>query len=232
MNCIICRHAYFPNCYVIGGQTCFDSANSIQQNGDDQLGRRNGRLGIVPRLNFSCNSRITVINARVRRDNNMDRNGYLSFNIWRPSSTNSMVYNNIGEVQLQQSQVFPCNSDRYCNVSIDLTDNDRIEFQSGDVVGYYHPSDALYQVRTIQTTGYILYRIDGSPAPTSVDLSTVNDNRIDDRRQPLIQFVIGTDRNVCMHTSLMVVICIVKTAIRAVKKGCGQVWQPYTRWPG
>ena len=23
-----------------------------------------------------------------------------------------------------------------------------------------------------------------------------------------------------------------KTAIQAVKKGCGQVWQPYTRWPG
>ena len=145
----------------------------------------------MPRLSFTCNGTIIRIIARVRRDNNMDRNDYPYFQVWRLSSTNSMVYTNIGEVQLQESQVSQCNSNDYCNVNIVLTGNDRIEFQSGDVVGYYHPEQTIYQVRTIRTNGYELYRIDGSLAPPSVDLSTVANDRINDQRQPLIQFVIG-----------------------------------------
>ena len=164
---------------------------NIVQNGNDELGR--GRIGIVPRLNFSCNGTIVRIIGRVRRDNNMDRNDYPYFQVWRPSSTNSMVYTSIGEVQLQESQVSQCNSDRYCNVDIVLTGNDRIEFQLGDVVGYYHPEQTVYQVTTIRTNGYVLYRIDGSPAPPTVNLGIVANNRIDDQRQPLIQFVMGNE---------------------------------------
>ena len=129
--------------------------------------------------------------ARVRRDTNTNRNDYPYFIIWRPSSTNSMVYTSSGEVQLQESQVSQCNSFITCNVNIVLSGSNRIEFLSGDVVGYYHPQQTIYQVRTIRTNGYERYRIDGSSAPTSVDLSTVNNNRINNNRQPLIQFVIG-----------------------------------------
>ncbi|XP_065899401.1 uncharacterized protein [Dysidea avara] len=176
-------------CYIklSGGQTCTGSVN-IQQNGQNQLGR--GALGIVPRLSFTCDGRITGIMARVRRDTNTNRNDYPYFIIWRPSSTNSMVYTSSGEVQLQESQVSQCNSFVTCNVNIVLSGSNRIEFLSGDVVGYYHPQQTIYQVRTIRTNGYERYRIDGSSAPTSVDLSTVNNNRINNNRQPLIQFVI------------------------------------------
>ena len=61
-------------------------------------------------------------------------------------------------------------------------------FQSGDVIGYYQPPNARYQVRDIRTMGYTLYRYDGSP-PNSVNL-TERDFMVD-FRQPLIQFTIG-----------------------------------------
>ena len=170
--------------HAVGGQQCTDFVD-IGQNGNNHIGR--DRLGIIPRLNFTCDGRITGIMARVRRFN---RDNYLYFNVWRLSSTTSMVYTNTGEVQLQESQVSQCNSDGYCNVSIVLTGNDRIEFQSGDVVGYYHPSDARYQVRNLMTDGYVLYRIDGSLTSTA-DLNNVRGNRIINQQQPLIQFVIG-----------------------------------------
>jgi len=185
------------NCFKLHlvGSICTDLVD-IQQDGEDELGR--DRLGIVPALSFTCNGRITRIIARVSRDNNMDRNGYPYFQVWRPSSTNSMVYTNIGEVQLQESQVSQCNSNDYCNVNIILTGNNRIEFQSGDVVGYYHPDQTIYQVTTIRTNGYVLYRIDESPVPTTVNLDDAN--RDDDQRQPLIQHVIGKGIELCWYS--------------------------------
>ena len=134
----------------------------------------------------------------------MDRNDYPYFQVWRPSSTNSMVYTNIDEVQLQESQVSQCNNNDYCIVNIVLTGNDAIEFQSGDVVGYYHPAQTIYQMRTIRTNGYVLYRIDGSSAPTTVDLSNVANNRITHQRQPLIQFVIGNFDAYYMNNNISV----------------------------
>jgi len=74
------------------GSVCTDLVD-IQQNGDDELGR--SRFGIVPALNFTCSGRISRIIARVRRDNNMDRNDYPYFQVWRPSPTNSQWFTTI-----------------------------------------------------------------------------------------------------------------------------------------
>jgi len=161
---------------------CTDSVN-VEQDGDNHIPL--GRLGIVPRLNFTCNGRIAEIMASVKR---FSGRGRLRFQVWRSLSTNSMVYANIGEVQLLDSQVSQCNSDRFCNANIVLTDNDKIEFQSGDVIGWYQPSDVLYRLRTIQTIGYVQYEFDGPLS--SLDLN--NADRSDNQRQPLIQFVIGS----------------------------------------
>ena len=170
---------------LLGGQFCTDSVN-VQQDGDNQIGR--GRLAIIPRLNFTCNGRITNIRARVNFDNNEDRVDYPFFQVWRPLSTNPTVYNKTGEVQLQSDQV-TMGSNNFLEGNIVLTGNNTIEFQSGDVVGYYHPPQSRYQVRNIQTDGYMQYRFDGSPAPTSVILN--NADRDENNRQPLIQFIIG-----------------------------------------
>ena len=113
--------------------------------------------------------------------------------MWRAVSVGSSVYNKIGEVQLQSDdQVTLGRSNEFGEASITLpiTGNNTLEDYSGDVVGYYHPPDARYQVRTIQTDGYYLYRFDGSPAAdNSEDLSQRNARP--NNRQPLIQFTIG-----------------------------------------
>ena len=170
---------------LLSAQKCIDGVN-IQQNGDTQISR--GRLAIIPHLKFTCNGRITGIRARVTVDDNRNRNDYPSFQVWRPSST---IYNRIGEVQLQSDDQVT-GSGTYQTANIILTDDNTIEVQSGDVVGYYHPLQSRYRVRDIiSTAGYVLYRFDGSSVPNSVNLS--NDDAIGGTRQPLIQFTIGRE---------------------------------------
>ena len=183
LECIV---IVLMNNSLLGGQVCTDYVN-VHQNGHDQIGR--GRLAIIPRLNFTCNGRITSIRARMWFDDDDRRSDYLFFQVWRPSSVGSRVYNKIGEVQLQSDEQVT-SSGTYQTANIN---NNTIEFQSGDVVGYYHPPQSRYRVRTIKTDGYVQYQFNGSPAPTSVDLS--NPDRDNNERQPLIQFTIGK----CMH---------------------------------
>ena len=182
LECIV---IVLVNNSLLGGQFCTDSVD-IEQNGNDNLD--SNRQAIFPRLNFTCNGRITNIRARVRLSNG--GSNYPFFQVWRPESVNSTFYNKIGEVQLQSDDQVTSNDNSNRVANIILTGNNTIEFQSGDVVGYYHPSNARYQVRTLRTNGYILYQFNGSPAPTSVNLSSAN--RDDDLRQPLIQFITGT----------------------------------------
>ena len=184
LECIV---IVLMNNSLLGGQFCTDSVD-IQQNGQNQIGRN--KLGIIPRLNFTCNGRITSIRARVRFNNS--RSEFPSFQLWRPVSVGSKMYNKIGEVQLQSDdQVTLGRSNKHgeANIILPITGNNTIEVQSGDVVGYYHPPDARYQVRTIQTDGYIIYRFNISSVPTSLYLSDADHN--DNNRQPLIQFTIG-----------------------------------------
>ena len=108
--------------------------------------------------------------------------------MWRPSSAGSTIYNKTGEVQLQSNQV--TGSGTYRTANIILIGNNIIEFQSEDVVGYYHPSDSRYLVRDISTAGYVQYQFDGSPAPNSVNLSNY-DAIGGTSRQSLIQFTVG-----------------------------------------
>ena len=118
-------------------------------------------------------------------DDSMNRNEYPFFQVWRPASVGSTIFNKIGEVQLSDDQV--TGSSDYRRATIILTGNNSIEVQSGDVVGYYHPPQSRYRVRTIQTDGYILYQFSGSHE--SVDLNNYQ-NRSNEH-QPLIQFAIG-----------------------------------------
>jgi len=181
--------SYVHNTFILPlvEQTCTDFVN-IQQDGNSNIG--SNILAIVPRLNFTCDGRITEIMARVRR--RIDGSSYPYFQVWRPSPTNSIVYTNIGEVQLQSNQLSQVDSDNY-DARIVLTSSDTIEFQSGDVVGYFHPSDILYRVRTLRTSGYIQYEFNETPAPISIDLGDADNDR--DQRQPLIQFMIGNQYN-------------------------------------
>ena len=170
---------------LLGGQCCTDSVD-VLQNSDNVMGHNS--QAIIPRLNFTCNGRITSITARVSF--NVVSN-FPFFQVWRAASVGSTIYNRINQVQLPR-EVIP--GAGVANFSLHNT----IEVQSGDVVGYYHPSSSRYRVRDIRTDGYILYQFSGSQE--SVDL---NDNiSSDDRRQPLIQFTIGK----CIFSNYMIVV--------------------------
>ena len=167
----------------VGGEFCTECIN-VQQRYN--LHFYHNRLAIIPRLNFSCNGRITSIKAGLSRNTHF--NNFLNFQVWRPSSSGSVIYNKIGEVQLQSDNQV---TEGYNNfeATIILTDNNRTEFQSGDVIGYYHPLQSRYQVRDVSTRGYVLYHFDGSPAPNTVNLSAASDTF--DYRQPLLQITVG-----------------------------------------
>jgi len=169
--------------HLVGRQTCIENVDA-QQIGDDFMTRN--RLGIVPHLNFHCNARITRIRVRLLPDPN--RYDYPYIQIWRPTSKDSTTYTKIAQVQVRKSHI---TSLTYGEANIPLTGNNRIVVETGDVIGYYHPVDVGYRVRTIQTPGYVLYEfkdIDGS-IKTLVDLD--DSMRYLDVRQPLISFIIG-----------------------------------------
>ena len=167
----------------LGGEFCIDSVD-IQQNPDNRLGR--GKLGIIPRLNFSCNGRIIGIRAKVH--SSMMNENSLYIHVWRSSFTGSPVYNKIDEVQLKLDEQ-SIDSNNFTIINISLTGNDVLEFQSGDVIGYYHPAQSRYQVTEIQTTGYVLYRFNGSSSLDSLNIS--QSERVLNSRQPLLQFIVG-----------------------------------------
>ena len=174
LECIV---IVLMNNLLIGGQFCTDSVDIFQRS-DDVMDPN--RLALVPRLNFTCNGRITSIAARVSFNN---RDNYPFVQVWRAASVSS-AYNKIGEAQLLSRGRTILG---YLVANITLTGNNRIEVQSGDIVGYYHPHEARLRVRTIRTRGYILYQFSGSHE--SVDLNNSISN--DDNQQPLIQFAIG-----------------------------------------
>ena len=176
-----CTVIALMNNSLLGGQFCTDSFD-VHQNGDDQIGH--DKLAIIPRLNFTCNGRITNIRAKVLFNNNTSN--YPIFQVWRAALVDSTIYNKIGEVQLQSDEQVTGSGD-YQTANIVLTDEDTIEVQSGDVVGYYHPPDARYRVTTIQTDGYILYQFNGSHESISINFNNTRNNN----QQPLIQFTIG-----------------------------------------
>ena len=168
---------------VLGSEFCIE-CNNVQQRSDSRIATNS--LVIIPRLKFSCNGRIT--NVRAGLDRLQNNNNFLTFQLWRPLLSDTMIYNKVGEIQLQsESQV----TEGYNNfeATIILTGEKRLEFQPGDVIGYYHPPRPHYRVLDVGTMGYKLYRFDETSPPDTLNLSEANKTLLN--RQPLLQFTIG-----------------------------------------
>ena len=125
-------------------------------------------------------------------EHDVGTNVFPCLQIWRPSSSMSMIYNKIDEVLVQQSHLERVNAPMRPNTliaDITLTGDDRILVQSGDVVGFYHQSNSRNQVRTSTgvVQGYVLYLFAGS----NVGTLNLNDATVHNGRQPLIQFALG-----------------------------------------
>ena len=169
--------------HSVGGQSCIQNVN-VQRIGLYEM--NHNRLGIVPHLSFHCNVRITGIRVRLTPDK--ERNNYPYIQVWRPLSQDSTSFTKIAQVQVDESHIVQLT---YVEANIPLTGNNRILVQSGDIIGYYHPRNARYRVRTIETVGYAQYLFDGVDGSTATSVDLNNANHRSGLRHPLISFRIS-----------------------------------------
>ena len=142
---------------------------------------------IVPSARFNCNGRITnvVVSMTVQPFDNLPL-----FQVWHPTSLNSSVYNKSGEVQLPEGEFIPVGPGRnYHSARLSLNSSSQIEFQSGDVIGYYQPSSPWWSIGSILTSGYTSYSNTVTSPITSIDTSNVDNTEAS--RQPLIAVMFG-----------------------------------------
>ena len=113
------------------------------------------------------------------------------FQVWHPTSLNSNTYNRTGEIQLPAGNLIQPDgsSTRYFFVNMSLNSSSRIEFQSGDVIGYYQPLNPLHGIWNIQTSGYTSYINTTLNPLASIDINNVEDTETD--HQPLIEVIFG-----------------------------------------
>ena len=172
----------------VGREFCINSVDNIHQNHSGQI--RSDKLVVVPHLKFSCNGRITSIKAKVVKNNDsLSVYSFLSFQIWRPTSTDSYVYNKTVDVTLTSFDQVTENI-----VSIELTGNNTTDFQSGDFIGYCHPRGSHFLVTHINNTnGYKLYLFDQPPQYFTV-VNITNAIEVKEWKQPLLQFTVGMNQ--------------------------------------
>ena len=167
-----------------GGQTCLSNPN-VNQRGQRIIG--SGRQVIVPNARFNCNGRIT--NVAVSMHGKLGSNLPL-FQVWHPISLNSNTYNKTGEVELAPGHYKSIDINLgYFYVNMSLNNNSQIEFQSGDVFGYYQPSNARRLIWNIQTSGYTSYSNTVTSPLTSINTNNVDNTETD--YQPLIEVTFG-----------------------------------------
>ena len=173
-----------------GGQTCLDNPN-VNQRGQETIA--SGRQVIVPNARFNCNGRITNVAASMK-----DWSGatnYPLFQVWRPYMYPGS-YMKIGEVHFSAGSLKGAGQGSYYYANISLNSSSQIEFQSGDVIGYYQPSNAQRQIWSIQTDEYISYSL---TFPYALDVLHIYSEGISvDNYQPLIKVMYGKIIIVCM----------------------------------
>ena len=147
-----------------------------------------GRQVIVPSATFNCNGRIT--NVAVSMQFSFTGSDLPLFQLWHPVSPDSSIYSKVGEVELPAGDRMGGFIINYYFANLSLSSE--IEFQSGDVIGYYQPPAAQRVIRSIQTSGYTSYSSTVTNPSTSVDISTVAN--IENDRQPLIEVTFGKIR--------------------------------------
>ena len=141
---------------------------------------------IVPESDFSCNGRITGYLISLESDSSSG--DYPIVQVWNPTS--STVYTRVDtECSLAESDIRRIrNGDEYYLGNVSCTGDNRIEFQSGDVIGYHHANTVRYKLWNIGTTGYTSYSRDEESPPNMFNINNVDNS---DTGQPLIQVLYG-----------------------------------------
>ena len=154
---------------------------NVQRQGDFQLNINSQLQVIFPMNNFSCNGRITGYMASLYQENN--GNDYPSIQVWHRNQ--SMFYTKINEYTLMENDITEMRNYYFANVS--FTANETIEFQAGDILGYYHPFSPRYTIWVINNPGFISHGIRENSSRFNITSSTLTSNQ----RQPLIQLLFG-----------------------------------------
>jgi len=165
-----------------GGQSCIDNPNALQQ-GNATL--QSSRQVIVPGAVFYCNGRITSIRASFDRVSSGDNLPIIQ--IWHPLSPNSSVYNRTGQVKVTNTTLIGTHH-YFTNITI----SEILEFQSGDVIGYYQPSNLQLAIwNSNHTNGYTSYST--SDSNNSISVINIHDESVVEhpQRQPLIEVLFG-----------------------------------------
>ena len=194
---------------ILGCQTCVNNP-SVNQRGEVTVSR--GRQVIVPTARFNCNGRIT--NVAVSMQLILFGTNLPLFQVWHPASLNSSIYSKISELELPSGDHNGGIIINYYSANVSLNSSSQIEFQSGDVIGYYQPSDPRRLIYSIQTSGYSSYSNTAATPLTSID--TNNIETIDIDYQPLIEVTFG---EIIIHMYIsMIVICMGLYALKNCAK--------------
>ena len=161
---------------------CVDNFD-VQKEGDFTMG--NSRQMIVPQMYFLCNGRINgfIVSLNLDDDNDVE---YPYIQVWHNLSG---IYVLVGQYQLQESDI--SRTENYYLASASLNGGNRIEFQSGDVIGYFHPPNPRYRVWSIENArGYTTYSVDSQSPLKMLNIrrGSFSENQGD---RPLIQALFG-----------------------------------------
>ncbi|XP_065899793.1 uncharacterized protein [Dysidea avara] len=146
--------------------------------------------------------------------------------MWRPLSLNSSVYNRIGQVQVANTTLI---KDHHHFTNITISTSSKLEFQPGDVIGYYQPSDLRLAIwNSNQTSGYTSYSTNVTNSITTINISDENVIR-HNRRQPLIEvlFATGEDSGYVFSTEMIVGAVVVSMLLLIIifcAVGCCVIW--------
>ena len=171
---------------TLDGQDCIDNVSARQRGTNDAPSTAQV---IVPRSNFSCSGRITgyaisLLALRVRSGD------YPSVQVWHP--INSTFYSRVGTAcALTEDDInrsLDHNGDDYYLGLVQCSERNRIEFQSGDVIGYYQSGDLVFQLWDNNTTGYTSYYHRTLTPLTTFDINSATNGN---NRQPLIEVMYG-----------------------------------------
>ena len=144
-----------------------------------------GYLVIVPEMRFNCHGYITGWSAvtRLNSSENIINNlgHYVTFQLWRPSTRGSGIYNFVGSQALKfvNNTLRPglniINATQFFTFISVQVSGEKLFFQPGDVVGWYIHSTVQEVGRTLS----IVYR----------DLSNSSSNSINPNPQPVDMYV-------------------------------------------
>jgi len=133
---------------------------------------------------FSCNGRIT--GYLISLDYDSSENGNPTIQVFRPTSSTS--YSEVHEYLLQEDDITEMGTYHLANVS--FTGDDRVEVQSGDIIGYHIRHAPRYNVWNIETMGYTSYVSGFTFIP--INSFTVSGSETENN-QPLIQPLFGNN---------------------------------------